>query len=92
MVCASAPETGQPHIYKHGVAESEAEEVLSSPGEDRARSDGSRVATGRTHAGRLLRGIYIPDPEPKSVFVITAHELRGKPALAHQRRRRKLRP
>ena len=86
------PETGQPHIYKHDVAESEVEEVLDRPGEDRAGSDGSRVAIGRTLAGRLLRVIYVPDPEPKSVFVITAYELRGKPALAYRRRRRKLDP
>jgi hypothetical protein len=86
------PETGQPHIYRHDVAESEVEEVLARPGEDRAGSDGSRVAVGRTRAGRLLRVIYVPDPEPKSVFVITAYELRGKPALAYRRRRRKLTP
>jgi len=86
------PETGQPHIYKHNVTESEVEEVLARPGEDRAGRDGSRVATGRTRAGRLLRVIYVPDPEPKSVFVITAYELRGKPALAYRRRRRKLGP
>jgi hypothetical protein len=85
-------ETGQPHIYKHDVAESEVEEVLNRPGEDRPGSHGSRVAMGRTHAGRLLRVIYVPDPEPKSVFVITAYELRGKPALAYRRRRRKLGP
>jgi hypothetical protein len=85
------PETGQPHIYRHEVTESEVEEVLDRPGEDRAGSDGSRVAIGRTRAGRLLRVIYVPDPEPKSVFVITAYELRGKPALAYRRRRRKLR-
>jgi hypothetical protein len=36
--------------------------------------------------------IYVPDPEPKSVFVITAYELRGKSALAYRRRRRKLAP
>ena len=86
------PETAQPHIYKHDVAESEVEEVLPHPGEDSAGSDGSRVATGRTRAGRLLRVIYVPDPESKSVFVITAYELRGKPALAYRRRRRKLGP
>ena len=85
------PETGLPHIYKHDVTESEVEEVLDRPGEDRAGSDGSRVTIGRTRAGRLLRVIYVPDPEPKSVFVITAYELRGKPALAYRRRRRKLR-
>ncbi len=86
------PETDQPHIYKHDVAESEVEEVLPQPGEDRAGSDGSRVATGRTRARRLLRVIYVPDSEPKSVFVITAYELSGKPALAYRRRRRRLGP
>jgi len=34
----------------------------------------------------------VPDPEPKSLFVITAYELRGKPAFAYRRRRRKIRP
>ena len=29
------PETSLPHIYKHGVDESEVEDVLRSPGEDR---------------------------------------------------------
>ena len=86
------PETDQPHIDKHDVAESEVEEVLPHPGEDRAGTGGSRVATGRTRAGRLLRVIYVPDQEPKSVFVITAYELRGKPALAYRRRRRRLGP
>ena len=86
------PETGLPHIYRHDVAENEVEEVLASPGEDRAGSDGSRVAIGQTLTGRLLRVIYVPDPEPKSVFVITAYALRGKPAFAYRRRRRKMAP
>ena len=86
------PKTGQPHIYKHNVSESEVEEVLSQPGEDRAGADNSRVAIGRTLAGRLLKVTYVPDLEPKSVFVITAYELRGKPALAYRRRRRRLGP
>lgn len=85
------PVTDEPHIYKHKVAESEVEEVLACPGEDRVGSDGSRVAIGRTLAGRLLRVIYVPDPEPKSVFVITAYDLKGKPALAYRRRRRNIR-
>jgi len=86
------PETGQPHIYKHNVAESEVEEVLASPGEDRPGRDEARVTIGQTSRGRLLRVIYVPDPEPKSLFVITAYELRGKPAFAYRRRRRKIRP
>ena len=84
------PATGQPHLYKHNVTEIEVGEVLAHPGEDRAGSGAARVAIGRTLAGRLLRVIYVPDPEPKSVFVITAYDLRGKPALAYRRRRRKL--
>jgi len=86
------PATDQPHIYKHNVTESEVEEVLVRPGEDRLGSDSARVAIGRTLAGRLLRVIYVPDPEPKSVFVITAYDLKGKPALAYRRRRRNIRP
>ena len=36
-----------------------------------------------------LRVIYVPDPEPESVFVITAYELRGKPLFAYRRRIRR---
>jgi hypothetical protein len=86
------PESGQPHIYNHEVSESEVEEVLSNPGEDRPGRDGSRVAVGRTLAGRLLRVIYVSDFEPQDIFVITAFDLRGKPAFAYRRRRRKIRP
>lgn len=44
-------------------------------GEDRPGRKGSRVAIGQTRSGRYLRVIYVPDPEPDSVFVITAYEL-----------------
>jgi hypothetical protein len=83
------PQTDAPHIYGHGVSELEVEEVLERPGEDYAGRDGSRVAIGRTFAGRALRVIYVPDPEPSSVFVITAYELTDKPLLAYRRRRRR---
>ncbi len=83
------PETGQPHIFGHNVKETEVEEVLSSPGEDRPGRGGSRVAIGKTSTGRYLRVIYVPDPEPNSAFVITAYELRGKPLIAYRRRRRR---
>jgi len=83
------PETGQPHIYGHDVDEDEVADVLESPGEDRPGRDGSRVAIGKTAAGRYLRVIYVPDSEPDSVFVITAYELRGKPLIAYRRRRRR---
>jgi len=83
------PETGRPHIHKHGVDEDEVEDVLKEPGEDRPGHEGCRVAIGRTHAGRYLRVIYVPEPD--SVFVVTAYELRGKPLTAYRRRRRRRR-
>ena len=82
-------ETGLPHIYTHAVDEDEVEDVLRTPGEDRPGREGSRVAIGQTRAGRYLRVIYVPDPEPNSVFVITAYQLTGKPLMAYRRRRRK---
>ena len=82
------PRTGQPHIYNHAVDESEVEDVLGRPIEDRPGRHGSRVAIGQTHAGRFLRVIYVPDGQPGSVFVITAYEL-GPKALRGLRRRRK---
>ncbi len=84
------PETGQPHIYRHDVAEPEVEDVLRRPLEDRPGREGSRVALGRTQAGRYLRVIYVPDPIPDSVFVITAYQL-GPKALRTLRRRRRRR-
>jgi len=83
------PETELPHIYRHDVEETEVEDVLSNPGEDRPGREGSRVAIGRTSDGRYLRVIYVPDPAPNSVFVITAYELQGKPLIAYRRRRRR---
>ncbi len=84
------PETQVPHIYRHDVSESEVEEVLARPGEDRPGREGARIAIGRTAAGRYLRVVYVPDPEPNSLFVITAYELRGKPLTAYRRRRRRM--
>ncbi len=83
------PATGEPHIYNHGVTEDEVENVILHPGEDRRGREGSRVAIGRTRAGRILRVVYVPDPEPDSMFVITAYELRGKPLTAYRRRQRR---
>jgi hypothetical protein len=82
------PSTGQPHVYSHSVTEPEVEDVLLRPIEDRPGSEDSRVALGQTEAGRYLKVIYVPDPEPDSVFVITAYDL-GPKALKALRRRRK---
>jgi hypothetical protein len=86
------PQTDQPHIWHHQVSEQDVEEVLMTPAEDRPGKDGSRVALGRTFSGRFLRVIYVPDPQPNSLFVITAYELMGKPLAAFKRRHRRKKP
>lgn len=83
------PRSGEPHIYRHQVSEREAEDVLRRPIEDRAGRDGSRVAIGQTRAGRYLRVVYVLDPEPESLFVITALDLGPKALRALKRRRKK---
>lgn len=83
------PATGLPHINEHDVEEDEVEDVLRRPAEDRPGREGSRVAIGQTRAGRYLRVVYVPDPAPDSVFVITAYELSGKPLRAFRRRRKR---
>jgi CBS domain-containing protein len=83
------PETDEPHIYHHGVSEEEVEDVLRFPGEDRPGRGDSRAAVGQTSSGRHLRVVYVVDPEPDSVFVITAYDLKGRPLAAYRKRRRK---
>lgn len=85
------PITGQPHLRRHGVREEEAEGVLRNPLEDRPGAEGARVAIGRTAAGRVLRVIYVMDPDGESLFVVTSYELSGKPLAAFRRRRRRRR-
>lgn len=86
------PDTGEPHIYEHGVTETEVRQILRYPGEDRPAADGARIALGQTAAGRFLRVVYVPDPEPDSVFVVTAYDLTGKPLRAYRRRQRRRHP
>ncbi len=83
------PDSGQPHVDSHGVSEAEVQDVLARPIEDRAGHEGSRVALGQTRAGRYLRVIYVPDPGPESVFVITAYDLTPKAKQALRRRRKR---
>ena len=85
------PETDLPHIYNHDVSEEDVEEVMFNPGEDRPGRDGARIVIGQASGGRYLRVVYVVDPEPGSVFVITAFELIGRPLLAYKRRRKKKR-
>ncbi len=81
------PESGTPHIHRHGVSEVEVENVLSNPGEDRPGREGTRVALGQTRAGRYLRVIFVRGSGSDGSFVITAYELKGKPLAAYRRRR-----
>jgi hypothetical protein len=83
------PDTGQPHIYGHGVTEREVREVLRGPGEDLCATGNSRRKIGQTLAGRFLQVFYVPDEDPDSVFVITAYEPRGKAKKAFRRRLRR---
>jgi hypothetical protein len=83
------PRTDLRRIYSHDVSELEVEQVLQRPTEDHSGDEGSRVAIGATSTERTLRVIYAPGPEPNSVFVITADDLRGKPLLAHRGRKRR---
>lgn len=82
------PETGEPHLWRHQITCEEAIEILAKPIETRASRGTSRIANGRTRAGRYLRIIYIPDPEPLSIFVVTGWQLEGK-SLKGMRRRMK---
>jgi hypothetical protein len=85
------PDTGQPHIYGHGVSEQEVEEVLRGAGEDLRATATSRRKIGQTAAGRYLQVFYVPDAAPESVFVITAYEPQGKAKRAFRRRQRRKR-
>lgn len=85
------PESGEPHLARHGLSEGDVREVLERPLEERPGHDGVRTALGRTRAGRYIRVVYVADPGPDSVFVITAYEigLHTRRALLRRLRRRK---
>ena len=85
------PTTGLPHIYRHDVSEQEVEDILGRPLQDIRGRDDSRIAIGQTAEGRYLKVIYVPDPAPDSVFVITAYELGSKAKRAIRRRKKKKR-
>ena len=83
------PATGQPHIYEHGVSEEEVEDVLGRPHQDIRGREDSRISIGQARDGRYLKVVYVPDPIPDSVFVITAYELGSKAKRAIRRKRKK---
>ena len=49
------PETGLPHIYEHGVTESEVYDVFLGRGEDLPARRGSRMKLGQTSKGATRR-------------------------------------
>jgi len=83
------PATGLPHIYEHHVSEDEVEAVLAKPSQDIRGREDSRIAIGQTESGRYLRVIYVLDPVPDSVFVVTAYEAGPKAKRAIRRKQRK---
>ena len=85
------PTTRLPHIYQHNVSGQEVEDILAQPLQDMRGRNDSRIAIGQTGEGRYLRVIYVPDPVPDSVFVITAYQLGPKAKRAIRRRKRKKR-
>jgi hypothetical protein len=83
------PETGEPHIYDHGVCEEEVEEILENPGEDFPARRNSRSIIGQTLDGRYLRVIVVREAAAGSIFVVTAYDLSASQLAAYKRRRRK---
>ncbi len=58
---------------------------MQGRGEDRPARKHTRHKLGKTSAGRYLRVVYSPDPDPGSLFVITAYPLTGRALKAHRR-------
>ena len=83
------PETGLPHIYRHGVEEYEVQDVLDDPIEATDSRDNSRVAIGQTRSGRYLLVAYRQNRETATILVITAYQLRGNDLARFRRRRRR---
>ncbi len=83
------PESGQPHIYQHGITEDEVRQVLLQPGVTLRGDRNSRTIMGQTAAGRCIKVVFCPDPGWGSGFVVTAYELRGKPLKAYRRAMRR---
>lgn len=86
------PETGEPHIYDHGVNEEEAYDILRNPIEDRPAKNGARSATGQTRSGRYLRVIYRRAPEADETLIITAYDLGEKALRALKKLKRRKKP
>lgn len=85
------PDTDEPHIYGHGVDETEVQDVLNKPLEEIRGRGTSVIAIGQTRRGRYLRVIYSPDDDGEGIFVITAYDLPPRQLRAMRRRLRRRR-
>ena len=77
---------GEPHIYDHGISESEVHEALARPLIQTAGADESTILIGRTAAGRVLKIIFAEARDGDGIFVITAFDLPPKQLRALRRR------
>jgi len=84
------PETGEPHIYQHGVNEKEVAEVLSGDGLRWHAGNEKWCVVGKTGTGRILQIIFIQVEQPsETTFVITAYPPKKDLATAYRRRMKK---
>jgi len=83
------PETGEPHIFNHGVTEAEVRQILARPGLVLKGRKDSRFALGQTAAGRYLKVVFVPRRHGPGILVATAYDLRGKELKAYRRRQRR---
>ncbi len=63
--------------------------MLAAHGHNQKSSGNSRTMTGRTQDGRLLVVVYSKDPEPRSVYAITAYPLEGSGRHRYRRQNRR---
>ena len=85
-----APETGEPHIFGHGVEEGEVAEVLIADGLRWGAGDGKVVVVGKTEGGRFLQVVFIEGGVPdEPIFIITAYVPKKELIAAYRRRMRK---
>ncbi|NLI78445.1 MAG: DUF4258 domain-containing protein [Candidatus Riflebacteria bacterium] len=80
------PETGEPHIFKHGITEDEVYSLLENPKEDQACRGGARIARGMADSGRFLRVVYAK--HQNEIVVITGWVMAGNELKAYRRRNR----
>jgi len=75
------------HIARHGVRPEEVEEGFFGEPVLRKGRGGTRIALGRTDAGRLLTVIYVDRPGG-AVYVVTARDMDHKERRLYRRERR----